>query len=375
MSEGLFVTWDGGGNVAPAVEIAKELRRRGHHIRFLGQSQQREYFHREGFEFSAFAKPGPWTATGRRGPLKNAVGFLRLLTGRGLGRDLLAEVETAPVDLVIIDCLLFGVLAVAGRAGLRHAVLVHSLYEAIDTRMAGGAPGAIARVLGLQPRKLWAKSDLAVVATLRELDRVPGEGAPTNLRYTGPALPAVAGPARQRAETRVLVSLSTTYLPGQAAVIQKVLDALTDLPVGVVVTTGPAVDPSSLHAPPNAEVHGYLPHREVMANLSLVVGHGGHSTTMLALAHGLPLLVLPMNLVFDQALIGQAIQRSGAGLTIASRSPQHEIRAAIQRLLADETFAQKAARLGVSIRDAHGTEAAADLLLALIPQTPGVKTS
>jgi UDP:flavonoid glycosyltransferase YjiC (YdhE family) len=171
------------------------------------------------------------------------------------------------------------------------------------------------------------------------------------------------------------VSLSTTYLPGQPAVIQKVLDALADLPVRVIVTTGPAIDPGTLRAPTNAEVHDYLPHREVMPNLSLVVGHGGHSTTMLALAHGLPLLVLPMNLVFDQVLIGQAIQRSGAGLTIPSRSPRHEIRSAVQRILAEDTFAREAARLGVGIRDAHGAQAAVDLLLALIPQTPAVKAS
>jgi UDP:flavonoid glycosyltransferase YjiC (YdhE family) len=86
---------------------------------------------------------------------------------------------------------------------------------------------------------------------------------------------------------------------------------------------------------------------------------------MLALAHGLPPLVLPMNLVFDQVLIGKAIQRSGAGLTISSGSPPPEIRAVVQRMLADDTFAQEARRLGADIRDAHGTQAAADLLLAM----------
>jgi len=30
MAEILFVTWDGGGNVPPAVGIARELVRRGH---------------------------------------------------------------------------------------------------------------------------------------------------------------------------------------------------------------------------------------------------------------------------------------------------------------------------------------------------------
>lgn len=373
MSEILFVTWDGGGNIAPALEIAKELQRRGQRVRFLGQKQQRESLERAGFEFSAYTRPGSWTATGRRGPLKNAAGFLKLVTGRSLGRDLLAEVKATPTDIVIIDCLLFGALDAAARAGLRHAVLVHSLYEAIDTKMASGAPGAIARLSGLRPRKLWAEASVIVAATLRELDRVPRSGSPANLHYTGPALPAAIRSESRPAETRILVSLSTTYLPGQSEVIQNVLDALADLPVRVVVTTGPAIDPSTLRTPANAEVHDYLPHAEVMPTVSMVVGHGGHSTTMLALAHDLPLLVLPMNLVFDQPLIGQAIQRLGAGLTIPSRSRQPEIRAAVQRLLADDAFRQEAARLGAVIREGHGTRAAADLLLALIPQAPSLK--
>ena len=34
MSEILFVTWDGGGNVPPALGIATELAARGHTVRF-----------------------------------------------------------------------------------------------------------------------------------------------------------------------------------------------------------------------------------------------------------------------------------------------------------------------------------------------------
>ena len=36
MADLLFVTWDGGGNVPPATAIARELARRGHTVRFVG---------------------------------------------------------------------------------------------------------------------------------------------------------------------------------------------------------------------------------------------------------------------------------------------------------------------------------------------------
>jgi UDP:flavonoid glycosyltransferase YjiC (YdhE family) len=371
MSRAMFVTWDGGGNVAPAIEIARELQHQGEEVRFLGQEQQREALERAGFGFAAYTKPGSWTATGKRGTLKNAIGFLSLLTGRSLGRDLIADVEKTPTDLVVIDCLLFGVLDAAARAGLRHAVLVHSLYDAIDKKMASGAPGTVARIAGLHPRKLWAGADLVIVATLEQLDRPPRPRSGMSLTYTGPALPEVsenAVPPSIPTVPTILVSLSTTYIAGQALVLQKILDALADLPVRALVTTGPAVDPDELRAPANAELHRYLPHAEVMLTVSLVIGHGGHSTTMLALAHDLPLVVLPMNLMFDQAIIGHAIQEKGAGATLPSSSAPAQIRAAVKRVLADGAYRQEAVRLGAAIRTSRGTHTAADLLQTLALQ-------
>ena len=42
MPEILFVTWDGGGNVPPALCIATELATRGHRVRFLGHLDQED---------------------------------------------------------------------------------------------------------------------------------------------------------------------------------------------------------------------------------------------------------------------------------------------------------------------------------------------
>lgn len=370
MSRVLFVTWDGGGNVSPAVEIAKELQRRGDEVRFLGQGQQREPLERAGFGFAQYSKSGSWTAIGKRGAIKNAVGFLGLLTSRRIGRDLITDVEQTLTDLVVIDCLLFGALDAATRAGLCHVVLAHSLYTAIDTKMAGGAPGAIARIAGFQPRKLWAGANLVVVTTLKGLDRQPRSVAGLSLHYTGPALPQVDGGPALHGQPSILVSLSTTYIAGQAEVLQKILDAIAQLPVRALVTTGPAVNPDELRAPANVELHRYLSHVAVMPTVSLVIGHGGHSTTMLALANDLPLLILPMNLMFDQVIIGRAIQEQGAGATLPSSSSTAEIRAAINRMLGDDSYQHEAQRLGITIRASRGTQTAADLLQTLTAEAP-----
>lgn len=367
MSRALLVTWDGGGNVAPAVAIGRELRGRGDQVRFLGQAGQRTSIERAGFGFAAYRHPGPWTATGNRNAITNAVGFLRLSAGRSLGRDLVAEVKQHPADFIVIDCLLYGALNAASRAGLPYAVLVHSLFAAVEQKMAHGAPGAVARLLGLDPWGLWSKADAVVVTTLEEIDLPARDRRKPTLRYTGPALPDLGGhhPVKPSPTPTILISLSTTYVPGQTQVLQNILDAAADLPLKAVVTTGPAVEPGDLRASANVELHRFMPHAEMMSTVAIVVGHGGHATTMLALAHDLPLVILPMNPAFDQPLIGRRIQELGAGVTLRSSASPADIRAAIKEVLTNEKYRIEAARLGAAIRASDGTRTAANLLQSL----------
>lgn len=58
----LFVTWDGGGNVPPAIGIATELQHRGDTVRFLGQEQQRAAIEGAGLRFEAYSRPPAWSA-------------------------------------------------------------------------------------------------------------------------------------------------------------------------------------------------------------------------------------------------------------------------------------------------------------------------
>jgi UDP:flavonoid glycosyltransferase YjiC (YdhE family) len=121
------------------------------------------------------------------------------------------------------------------------------------------------------------------------------------------------------------------------------------------------VDPGELRVPANVEVHRWLPHAEVMPQMSMVVGHGGHATTMAALAHDLPLLVLPVDGKTDQPHIGRVLQGIGAGRTLKRTSPPARIRAAIEELLADGPHRAVATRLGARIREDHGRSRGADL--------------
>jgi MGT family glycosyltransferase len=158
----------------------------------------------------------------------------------------------------------------------------------------------------------------------------------------------------------VLVSLSSVYFPGQERVLQNVLDALSGLPVHAVATSGAAVSPGHLRVPPNVELYSYLPHADVLPTVSLVIGHGGHATTMAALSRDLPIIVLPMAKFMDQLKIGQALEKVGAGCLLRKRSSPARIRTAIEEVLDDDRYRLAASRLGAEIRQQDGATAAAD---------------
>jgi UDP:flavonoid glycosyltransferase YjiC (YdhE family) len=164
----------------------------------------------------------------------------------------------------------------------------------------------------------------------------------------------------------VLVSLSTYRFPGMVGCLQRILDATASLDARVVVTTGPVVDPQDLRPAANHEVHRYVPHDELMPQMSLVVGHGGHATTMRALAHDLPLVVMPMHPLLDQRLVGRSVEGAGAGRLVAKKAPPARLRPVIEELLDDGPHRAAAARLGARIREARGAATAADRVLDLV---------
>ena len=158
----------------------------------------------------------------------------------------------------------------------------------------------------------------------------------------------------------MLVSLSSAWAPGQADAYRRIIAALAALPVRAVVTTGGAELEGVLDPAPNVEVRGGS-RTPGCCPVDVVVGHGGHSTTMKALAHGIPLLVLPMNPMSDQPMIGRVVQR-GLGLALPRTAAPDRIRGAVAAILADPVIRAGAAAAGERLRAQRGADAAAALI-------------
>ena len=365
MARILIVTWDGGGNVPPMLGIAGELQRRGHEVRVLGHAQQREVVVSAGLKFLGYHHARPWSpkvaATGARFLLRFLFG---VFTDPGPGKDVRDEIAREPVNLALVDSMILAGVCAAERAGVPTAVLMHTLHRYHTHEWSRGPIGVVAAVRRMRPGRLWNAADWVLVATDSALDPSTERRLPANVRYTGVVqAPIQSGTPQDK--PLVLVSLSTIFFEGQEATLQAILDALEGLPIRAVVTTG-AVATGAVRAPANVEVHQYLPHDEIMPSASLVVGHGGHSTTMRALAHGVPLLILPMHNVLDQPMIGKAVAGARAGLVLSKTASGAEIRSAVRSLLQDPSYRHAAEAIGARLRSRNGAIAAADEVEGLL---------
>jgi UDP:flavonoid glycosyltransferase YjiC (YdhE family) len=135
--------------------------------------------------------------------------------------------------------------------------------------------------------------------------------------------------------------------------------------VRALVTLGPSLDPARFEAPPNARLERFVPHSAVLPLAAAMVTQCGLGTVSKALAHGVPLVCLP--LLGDQPENAARVVARGAGLRLPAEADPGRIAEAIRRVLTEPGFRAGATALGGAIA-AEGPAAAraADEIEALL---------
>jgi MGT family glycosyltransferase len=364
----LFVTVDGGGNLYPELALASRLARRGHDARFLGNRSQRMAIERAGFGFAPYESAPDIDATAsetsRFKDWANDPGmvFAALCDhiwfgpARQFAQDVAAEIERHPADALAADYFLYGALAAAEKARIPTAVLWHTTFGEWEVLNQGlPALNAARAEIGLPPLQSvfeqYRRMNRVLVLTSEPFDfAISPMELPRNVRHVGPQLMPGLGGGRWMDESQqpplVLVSLSTTYQAQEDALL-RVAHALGTLPVRALVTTGPAVSLQT-DLPGNVEVSAWTNHADVLPHAALVITHAGMGTVMAAMAHGVPMLCLPMGR--DQDGNAARVEHLGLGRVLAADSSAAGIAAAVRDALADPALRRNALRQAGMIR-------------------------
>ncbi len=176
---------------------------------------------------------------------------------------------------------------------------------------------------------------------------------PVNVRYVGPQLDDdpddTAGETWDDPGGRplVLVGLSSTVMSHEQELLQRAAEALGQLPVRGLVTTGPAVNPAAIRAPANVSVRRWVRHADVLPYCSAVLTHGGHGTVIKALAAGVPLVVAPLGR--DQPDNAARVVHAGAGLWVSKKAGVPALRDAIARTLDEPRYRAAARRMAATL--------------------------
>ena len=398
MARILAYTSPGRSHLFPLTPILDELHRRGHEVVLRTLASQIPLMRSRGFDTAAISPSieaielDDWRA---RNSLQSMRANARVFGARAMhdSPDLTQAIADTRPDALLVDINTWGALMAAEAWGGPWAAFCPYPLPLRSTEAPpfgpGFAPargplgrtrdrltrtlvfGAVERQMRPALNNIRTRAGLEPVATLQdwfarpplmlymtaEPFEYPRHDWPENILMIGPCPwdPPAAPPPWLEHTTNpiVLVNTSTEY-QNDSRLIQATLQALAEEPVTIVATV-PADDPSSLHAPPNAHIERFIPHRPVLERAACAITHGGMGTTQKALSHGVPVCAVPFGR--DQHEVARRVETAHAGTRLPARRLRPDrLRAKIAEAM---TCTEGAQRIAAAYTATGGAYAAA----------------
>jgi len=237
-----------------------------------------------------------------------------------------------------------------------HATRVKKLCALLEV------PPRTSLVDGLSP---W----LQLSQTTAEFD-FPRAHAPRQLRHVGPLrhqrpadLPDLPWDAQDDATPFVFASLGT--LQGwRFGLFKRIALACRSIGAHLLLAHCGRLNEAQCKALERAGatwVTDFAPQRAALARADVCITHAGLNTVLDALEAGTPVLALPI--AFDQPGVAARAVHAGVGLSLLPAfTTAASIAGALQRLLDEPSFRDRAAALSTSVAAAGGTHAAVDAI-------------
>ncbi|HVG24500.1 MAG TPA: nucleotide disphospho-sugar-binding domain-containing protein [Thermoanaerobaculia bacterium] len=421
MARYLFAPMPITGHVNPGLPIARELVARGHDVRWYSTARFRRSIEAAGARWIPFREAMPVDEErldaffpdrpkGGLRQLRYDVKKIFVAAMPGMLRDLTAELQREPADVVVGDSAsaaaeavhtrfgipwaVYGItvlsipsrdtapfgLALAPSATLLGRLRNKALYWLVDRvifRDANALSDTLRRGVGLPPLgssifDLARKADLYLQPSVPSFE-YPRMDMPDNLHFIGasvPTPPADWAPPAWWGELegrRVVLLTQGTINNDYDQLIRPAIRALAGEDVFVVVTTGsrPASDVGISPLPWNVRVEQFIPYAHLMPKVDLLLTNGGYGSVQIALAHGVP--VVAIGRTEEKPEIASRVQWSGVGVGLKVRIPsESRIRKVVSHVLHTPTYAARAEALRYELSGLDPARVGADLLEELI---------
>lgn len=369
----LFTFAGGAGHFLPLVPFACAAEEAGHVVAFAAQAGTLQTVEDAGF--TAFDTGGRTLLDGNeRTPLleldmEREIAAIRDAFAGSVGRERARSVrrvcdEWRP-DVIVADEMDFGALVAAETFGIPYATVItigsgsfvwsELIADRLDTLR---AENGLARDPELEMLRRYL-----ILSPFPPSFRDPENPLPSNAHAIRPAAPdRVTGDAEStwlstRAERPlVYFTLGTIFNLESGDLFERVVAGLRGLPVDVVVTVGRELEPEVLgEQPPNIRLRTYVPQSVLLPHCDLCVSHGGSGSVVGALAHGVPMVLLPMGA--DQPLNAARCEALGVARVLdAVAATVDDVRRAAMEVLGDDRYRRNAERLAAETRELPGPE-------------------
>ena len=391
----LFTTRGSSGHVGPLAPFARACVRAGHDVVVAAQRQFEANVARAGLPFVPVGEPAreewmPRMAQFAELDIETANGLMisEFFAGLDLraGLPALREiVETRRPDVIVRESWEFGSTLVAELYGIPIVRVGLGLadVEALSVRLAAPEVDRAGVELGLASdpggERLGATPFLTTIPEELEDPAAPGPSRTTRFRYEVGESDGQLPDWWDGNDPLVYLTFGSVaagaHLPYFPMLYRAAIEALAPLPVRLLLTVGDAErEITELgEVSPNVHVETWVPNDDAARQADVIVCHGGFGSTLGALAHRTPVVVLPL-FSSDQWSNGEAVVRAGAGIAVADdRSTRNvldlppdetirELAGAVSTILGEDSYRREAGRVGDAMRALPPVDEAVPLL-------------
>lgn len=394
----LFTTRGSAGHIGPLVPLARACERAGHEVKIAAQERQAVSVERTGLAYAPVGDPPdhewmPLMAQLAQADFATAnelmVGeFFARLDTRAALPGLLSVVKSWQPDILVRETCEFASTVVAELQGVplaRVGIGLASMEEA-SAGLAAPRVNDFRLELGLpaDPDGARLREAPYFTAVPEPLEDPSASQQPVTRRFR-PDVARVTEPLPDwwpgNDDPLVYLTFGSVtagaHLPFFPHLYKACIEALAPLPLRVLVTLGEQRDLGELgELPRNVHVETWVNQDAVASQAVAMVCHGGFGSTLGALAHALPLVVLPLFSI-DQVANADAVARAGAGLALKGDQQSQrgldlpaphlleELAGAVERVVGDVAYAREAGQIAQAMEALPGIDAAVEELAAI----------